>query len=369
MGTSIETQIQAIEEEIFNTQKNKATEHHLGKLKAKLARLRDEAEKQKQSGGKGKGFAIKKSGDATVGIIGFPSIGKSTLLNQLTDAESKVGSYDFTTLDVIPGMLKYKGAEIQLLDMPGLISGAVEGKGRGREILSAVRTVDMILLMVDAVHVEQLDLMERELFAAGLRLNQEPPDVVITRRGQGGISVKSTVRLSHVSKAVIRGIASEFVINADVTIREDVTEEQLIDVFARNRVYVYAMVVINKIDLVPMNTLKGVVARLSGRGWDVMAISATDGTGLDELKDRVFTRLQLIRVYMKPLGEKPDFDVPLILREGQMVADACRCVHRDFKHKFRYALVWGPSAKHDGQTVGLDHVLMDEDVLTVVTRK
>ncbi|RLF38357.1 MAG: GTP-binding protein, partial [Thermoplasmata archaeon] len=96
----IEKRIKEIEEEILRTQKNKATEHHLGKLKAKLARLREELKESKRRKG-GKGFSVKKSGDATVGIVGFPSVGKSTLLNTLTNAESKVGSYDFTTTEVV----------------------------------------------------------------------------------------------------------------------------------------------------------------------------------------------------------------------------------------------------------------------------
>ena len=64
--SSIDQQIKNIEDEIFDTQKNKATEHHIGKLKAKLARLREDVEKRKSAGVKGKGFAVKKSGDATV---------------------------------------------------------------------------------------------------------------------------------------------------------------------------------------------------------------------------------------------------------------------------------------------------------------
>jgi uncharacterized protein len=174
MDTSIlEKQIKDIEDEIFNTQKNKATEHHIGKLKAKLAKLRAQVEIRKGSGAKGQGFAVKKSGDATVCLIGFPSIGKSTLINQLTDAKSRVGAYDFTTLDAIPGMLKYKGAEIQIIDLPGLISGASEGRGRGREILSAIRNADLILFMIDAQHRAHLSLMAQELQKAGLRLNQK----------------------------------------------------------------------------------------------------------------------------------------------------------------------------------------------------
>ena len=62
--SDIEEQIKKIEDEIFNTQKNKATEHHIGKLKAKIARLKQEVDKRKSTGVKGKGFSIKKQGDA-----------------------------------------------------------------------------------------------------------------------------------------------------------------------------------------------------------------------------------------------------------------------------------------------------------------
>lgn len=369
MDTSIEEQIKAIEDEIFKTQKNKATEHHIGKLKAKIARLRELSEKRKSSGGKAKGFAIKKAGDVTVGIVGFPSVGKSTLLNQLTAAESKIGDYDFTTLETIPGMMKYKGAEIQILDLPGLIVGASKGRGRGKEVISAVRSVDLLLLMIDAFNLKQLDLIEQELHMAGVRLNQRKPDVVISKKGYGGITVNTTVPLTRLNELVIKSIASEFVINADVTLRDDITEDQLIDAFAQNRVYISGLVAINKTDLVPPDALKAAIGRLQQRRWDVVAISAKNKVNLDHLKEQIFLHLRLIRIYMKPVGKKPDYDQPMILREGQTVADACRHIHRDFYRNFRYASVWGPSAKHSGQKVGLEHVLKDQDVLTIVVTK
>lgn len=369
MATSIEQQIKAIEDEIFKTQKNKATEHHIGKLKAKMARLREELERRKSAGAKGKGFSVKKSGDATVGIVGFPSIGKSTLLNQLTAAESKVAEYDFTTLETIPGMMKYKGAEIQLLDLPGLIVGASKGKGRGREVISAVRSVDLLLLMIDAPNMYQLDLIVKELHAAGLRLNQKKPDVVSSKKGHGGIIVNTTVPLTHLNELLIKSIASEFVINADVTLREDITEDQLIDSFAQNRVYIPALVVINKTDLASSELLRNTMKQLHERKWSVCAISAKDGDNLNELRNQIFLQLRLIRVYMKPVGKKADYAQPMILREGQTIADACRHIHRDLHKNFRYASVWGPSAKHAGQKVGLEHVLKDEDVLTIVVTK
>ena len=369
MTSSIEEQIKTIEEEIFNTQKNKATEHHIGKLKAKLARLREELQKKKRSEVKGKGFLIKKAGDATVGIIGFPSVGKSTLLNRLTRASSKIGDYDFTTLDVIPGIMKYKGADIQVLDLPGLISGASQGRGRGKEILSAIRNVDLALLLVDPFHLSHLDIIDTELYEAGLRLNQKKPDVVVTKKGEGGILVHSTIPLTHLDEKMIKSISSEFVVNADIVIRENITEDQLIDSFSQNRMYLPAIVVLNKIDLASSEVLEKNHKYIHQKKWKVVSISATTGEGLPKLKDEIYSELQLIRIYMKPVAKPVDYDEPLILKKGDSVEDACRRIHRDFKRNFRYATVSGPSAKHTVQKVGLDHELEDEDILTIVIQR
>ena len=127
----LEDEIEDLREEIANTPYNKATEAHIGRLKAKLAEKKEKLENQSSAGG-GHGYAVEKHGDATVALVGFPSVGKSTLINALTNADSEVGSYEFTTLDVNPGMLQYRGANIQILDVPGLIEGAAGGRGGGK---------------------------------------------------------------------------------------------------------------------------------------------------------------------------------------------------------------------------------------------
>ena len=364
--STIDEQIKKIEEEIFNTQKNKATEHHIGKLKAKIARLREVSDKRKSTSIKGKGFAIKKSGDATIGLIGFPSVGKSTLLNKLTDANSRVGEYEFTTLDVIPGMMIYNGAKIQILDLPGLITGAYKGKGRGREIISAIRNVDLIIFMIDSQNKEQLNLMTKELYNAGIRLNQTKPDIIIKRTGQGGINIKSTLKLTRLSEITIKSISSEYITNGELLFREDIDEDQLIDVYMNNRIYVPSIVIINKKDLISNNELSIRIRDIKNKGWKVIAISASKNLGLYQLKNLLITELNLIRIFMKPIGKNPDYDDPLILNKGQTVEDACKKLHKDFIKKFRHAQIWGESAKYSGQKVGLDHILADKDLMTII---
>jgi ribosome-interacting GTPase 1 len=114
--------------------------HNTDPARRKLARLRAQLlEPTGGAGGAGTGFDVSKSGDARVALVGFPSVGKSTFLSKITKTRSEAAAYSFTTLTAIPGVLEYGGAEIQILDLPGIIEGAAEGKGRGRQVISAAK--------------------------------------------------------------------------------------------------------------------------------------------------------------------------------------------------------------------------------------
>ena len=128
----------------------------------------------------------------------------------------------------------------------------------------------------------------------------------------------------------------------------------------------HGFVIINKTDLISRNELESRIRDIRRKGWDVLSISARKGQGLKQLREKMFSELRFIRVYMKPVGKQADLEEPLILKEGDTVEVVCKKLHREFRDKFRYATVSGPSAKHDIQKVGLDHVLKDEDVLTIV---
>jgi len=292
-------------------------------------------------------------------------VGKSTLLNSLTGTESAVAAYEFTTLDVVPGALEYKGATIQILDVPGIVKGAASGRGRGKEVLAVVRNADLAVILLDVFQLVHHDVLLAELYDAGIRVNSRPPDVTIVKKPRGGISVNSTVGLD-LDDDTIKTVLGEYRIhNANVVIRENISIDQLIDAVLGNRKYIPGIVVINKIDLADEYTLRECREKFP----NALLVSADKKVHMEELKEKLYQELGFIRIFLKPQGQPPDLDEPLIVRYGSSIGDICDKLHRDFKNRFRYAQIWGDSAKHKGQRTGLDHVLYDNDILTIILRK
>ncbi len=351
------------------TKINKATEHHIGLLKAKIAKLKREQEENiiKKSGMKSDGFDVRRTGDATIVLIGLPSVGKSTLLNKMTKAKSTVGAFTFTTLTVVPGMMEYRGAKIQVLDLPGIIKGASTGKGLGRRILSVARTADLVLLLLDVFQPYHENVLVNELGNIGIRLNQLPPNITIEKAAMGGIAVAQQVKLKKISEKHLKDILHLYgIVSARVVIREDITSEQLADFIAGNISYSKAITILNKIDLVDKKFLKELKTKIKS---EVIEVSAESDINIELLKEEIYQKLKFIRIYMRPKGGETDFKEPLIAREGDTVEDICNKIHRRMKRAFRYGLVWGKSVKFGGQRVGLTHILLDEDVLTIIKKR
>ena len=359
--------IKRIEDDLHRTQVNKKTEHHVGLLRAKLSKLRAEMEEQQtRRAGASVGYDVKKSGDATVVLIGLPSVGKSTLLNRLTNAKSKVGSYQFTTLEVIPGIMEYKGARIQILDLPGIIQGASSGKGLGRRVLAVARNADLLLFIVDVFQPEARAVLERELRAVGIRADENPPHVLVESTGAGGIAVSAQVKLTRMSEQLVKDILRVYDVNsARVVIREDIDDGQLVDVLLGNRAYVPSLTVVNKIDLVNAGFTNELMKKLP---YGFVPVSAEGDVNIGALREEVYKRLDFVRIYMRRRSGETDYQEPMILKNGSTVLEVCNKVHRGMKDDFRYALVWGRSVRFGGQRVGIGHRLMDEDVLTIITK-
>ena len=116
---------------------------------------------------------------ADVGLVGLPNAGKSTFLNAVTNAEAKVGDYPFTTLRPQLGVVRHKGREFVLADIPGLIEGAAEGAGVGDRFLGHVERTRVLLHLVDASGedlAEAWRIVRDELDAYGAGLDRQARD-------------------------------------------------------------------------------------------------------------------------------------------------------------------------------------------------
>jgi len=341
---TIEERIKEIEDVLAKTPHHKATNKFIGLMRAKIARLKDEQWQKSGGGGGGGGFAVAKTGDASVVLVGFPSVGKSTLINKLTNAQSKVGVYDFTTLNVVPGMMDYKGAKIQIFDIPGIIRGAAVGKGRGKEVISVVRNSNLIIIMVDPKYQNRVEEIKKELTEAGIRLNQLPPKILINKSPTGGLEVNSNLALPF-DLATTKEIAKEFrLVNGEIIIKEKVTLDQLIDAFLGNRVYLPYLVILNKADLLPKNQKTGV--------FDLF-LSAEKSEGIDELKELIWQKLNFARVYLKRPGNPPDMENPFIFKKGESLNDLKNRISICEKDTFKIARIFGPGSKFPNQEVPL----------------
>ena len=275
-----------------------------------------------------------------------PAVGKSTLLTLMTGTESEAAAYEFTTLTAIPGTINYKDTKIQMLDLPGIIEGAAEGKGRGRQVIACAKSADLILMVLDAgkpwTHKE---ILTRELESMGIRLNQRPPQIYFKKRKGGGIhfnrreaepaacgrrrgvppwaladvprtplpypplALCSSVPLTRMDEKLCYQILHEYKIhNAEVLFREDCGADELIDVIEGNRKYVKCLYAYNKIDVISLEE----VDQLARQPMSV-PMSCYQRLNLDGLLDRIWEELALVRVYTKKTGSKPDFTEPVVL--------------------------------------------------------
>src|SRR5688572_10748645 len=121
---------------------------------------------------------------ADVGLVGLPNAGKSTFLNSVTNADAKVGAYPFTTLQPQLGVVRHKGREFVIADIPGLIEGAAEGAGIGDRFLGHVERTRTLLHLVDAAGEDPVGawrIVRGELDSYGAGLADKPELIVLSR--------------------------------------------------------------------------------------------------------------------------------------------------------------------------------------------
>ncbi len=300
LAQSAEDKIRALQEMLAVIPKHKGTERLQGDIKKRIAKLKEEGKKKKQSKGFNP-FGVEKQGAGQIVLAGYPNSGKSTLVGALSRAKVKVADYPFSTALPVSGMMPYKDTFIQLVDTPPL---SVDNIPSG--LIGTFKEADALLVVVDLLTAECLDQLE----------------------------------------GLIRVLQDREVI--------DLSEEGMVIA------PIPFLVLGNKCDHREAEENLQVLVEL----WPTLEIVPVSGygSGLEDLKERLYNILNIIRVYGKPVGKPADTDRPFILRKGSSVLDFAAQIHKDFPQKLKNALVWG-SVKFEGQAVSRDYVLDDGDIV------
>ncbi|WP_440059847.1 OBG GTPase family GTP-binding protein [Thermogladius sp. 4427co] len=362
---TIEEKIKALEEFLSAVPKHKGTENLREWATKRLAELREELEeRKKKSARKGVSFFVEKEGAAQVVLIGLPNSGKSLIVHKLTGAKTRVSEAPFTTTFPQVGMLKFEDVYFQLIDTPPIVPGGGPFNGR---VIGLCRNADLVMIVLDATRdiVSDYQALKKELESAGILLSKPSGRVEIERfkTGSGGIRVTMLGELVGATVDDVRKLLSSYnIYNAHVRIIGRVTLDDVEYAIFGNVQYKPSIILVNKIDIGD----PGQVSRLRRIAGDarIISVSALTGEGLDSIGNAIFGELEIVRVYTKsPTGRVSD--KPLVLKKGSTILDVAKRIHKDFVEKFGYARIWGPSAKYPGERVGLDHIVMDRDIVEI----
>jgi len=160
---------------------------------------------------------------------------------------------------------------------------------------------------------------------------------------------------------IIRVVLGEYKIhNADINIKFNATVDDLIDVVEGNRSYIPGLYVLNKIDQISVEELD-----LLSKIPHYVPCSAHLEWNLDELLEKMWEYLDLVRIYTKPKGQIPDYTAPVVMRRDSSLEEFCDKLHKGIMKQFKYATVWGSSVKYLPQRVGREHILADEDIVQI----
>ncbi|MEM0453876.1 MAG: GTPase [Sulfolobales archaeon] len=372
-----EEKLKALQEFLSAIPKHKGTENLVSWVKRRMAELREEIEEKKSRkiGGGGPSFFIEKEGAAQAVILGMPSSGKSSILSMLTNARPQVGDTPFTTKFPIPGMLSYEDIQFQLVEVPAIVKGISEGAiWWGSRVLGLARNADALIIVADLSNnpIHQLETIIKELSNAGIYTEKPKGYAVIEKsKAYHKVNVVSLGKLLNCTADDIRKLLESYrIYNALVKIYGEVTIEDVERCIFENVVYKPTIILANKSDLYDATELNDVMAKIKGifNSIPVIATSAKTGYGLKEVPKNLFKVLNIIRIYAKEPNNELPSPKPLILKEGATVFEAIKHLRSELLQYFKYAKIWGPSAKYPGERVGLDHKLMDGDVIEVHTR-
>ncbi|MHA2231273.1 MAG: GTPase [Candidatus Hodarchaeales archaeon] len=297
-------------EEIIEDIKSKKLDQKIGKFKLQIRELEDliaeTKAKPKQRARQYDPFHIPRSGDGRIALFGISNVGKSTLMNYITNTDVKTGNFLHTTRTALAGTLEYDNLKIQIVDLPGFLDFK-EDWVISKQIVRVARTSDAILLVIDlSMNIDrQYAFLIEQLENAKLIVNGE------SMYKLGIIAAKGDLPGSKENYELLKERTS----------------------------------------------------------LPIYPISIKSEKSLEKLKKNLFRILEVIRVYTKPPRKKSDYKRPFVCPQETTIQELAEKIHKDFLILFRHAKVWGSSVEFPGQQVGLEHVLMDSDVVEITLNR
>ena len=242
-------------------------------------------------------YRVEKEGARQLCLVGLPNTGKSALFMSLTGKYSRQGEYSFTTLAPVAGLITWKDAKLQIIDLPGLPLSLDHKKSVDIKLLDYIRGQSYLVWVVglDADPISQFN------------------------------AIRSAVGDSSHRRVVVVGT------------KADIASSEHAERF--------------------MNAVQG---------YTSVIVSAAGGENIESMKDLLYQQSGLLRIFLRVPGEK-HMD-PIHVDVGSTVRTVINTLHRDMAGRLRSARVWGRSAKFDGQNVGLDHCLAEDDILELHLR-
>lgn len=305
-ATTLEDQTELLELLISTIPKHKGTDHLRADLRRRLSKMKERGQQAKKTGKTTSAFIIDKEGGGQIAVIGHANVGKSALLAELTNADPEVSEHPYTTWQAMPGMMPIEDIQVQLIDTPPMDREFIEP-----EFYVLLRRADMILIMVD--------------------LESDP--------------------VSQLEDTVAKLIENHII--------PQHLENQYPEIGNK---YVPVMVLCNKYDDRDADENYHIFCELMETEWPCLPISVRTKRNIDEMKQRIFSTLGIMRIYSKPAGEEPDLSAPFIIEKGATVEEFALRLHRDFYDNLKSARVWG-SSDFDGQLVSREYVLHDQDIV------
>ncbi len=368
-ATTLQERIIHLQEFIRLCPKHKATEKILRNAKITLSKLQTKLEEERQRRkGKGPQWFVAKEGCAQVVLLGLSNSGKSTLLNALTGANAKISSQAYTTKKPEIGITEFKGARIQIVELPALQEGASKGIGMaGSQILAAARNANLLLLVIDLAWDPnyQLDILLGELEAVKIKVNVSPPSVEIEKVGSGGITLFKEELFDGTKEELLDILRARRQYNCIIKFHGKTGFEQFLEALEGRTTYKKGLLIATKGDLPgSVERFKDLLSLAKSR-FEIIptCILNNKQENIEEIPKAILNTLNLIRIYTK--NEKGEISAqPIVISKGERIAKITRIINKQFLQTFRYAKIWG-SAQFEGQRVGLEYQLQDGDIVQI----